>query len=87
MSTATASIRETLLRKVRILPPDYCPKVLQYIETLEDDCEVALLPKGGARTTCGQNQHPYRTLHECHFHTETTVKSAVSRKARYALCR
>ena len=41
MSTATApstaTVRETLLRKVSILPADYCPKVLHYIETLEDD--------------------------------------------------
>ena len=46
MSTATAresaiSIRETLLRRVSVLPADYCPKVLHFIETLEedDDCE------------------------------------------------
>ena len=45
MSTATirkstTNIRETLLRKVNVLPADYCPKVLHYIETLEEnDCE------------------------------------------------
>ena len=37
MSTATASIRETLLRKVSVLSADYCPQALHYIETLEED--------------------------------------------------
>jgi len=40
MSTATAStasVRETLLRKVSALSDDYCPQVLHYIETLEED--------------------------------------------------
>jgi len=41
MSTATApstsSLKETLLRKVSVLPADYYPKVLHYIETLEED--------------------------------------------------
>jgi hypothetical protein len=38
---STATIRETLLRKVSILPADYCSKVLRFIETLTepDDCE------------------------------------------------
>jgi hypothetical protein len=38
---STASIRETLLQKVSALSADYCPQVLHYIETLEedDDCE------------------------------------------------
>jgi len=40
---STASIRETLLREVSILPVGYCPKVLHFIETLkeeeDDDCE------------------------------------------------
>jgi len=39
---STASIRETLLREVSVLPPDYYPKVLRFIETLkeeEDDFE------------------------------------------------
>jgi hypothetical protein len=38
---STLNIRETLLRKVSVLPNNYCPKVLHYIETLEedDDCE------------------------------------------------
>jgi hypothetical protein len=44
MSTATAStasIRETIMRKVSALSADYCPKVLDFIETLieDDDCE------------------------------------------------
>ena len=45
MSIATAStadIRETLLQRVSILPPGYCPKVLDFIETLtegDDDRE------------------------------------------------
>jgi hypothetical protein len=34
---STASIRETLLQKVSALPADYCPQVLHYIETLEED--------------------------------------------------
>ena len=34
MSTATTTIRETLLREVSALPADYCPKVLDFIETL-----------------------------------------------------
>jgi hypothetical protein len=38
MSTASAvSIRETLQRKVSALSDDYCPQVLHYIETLEED--------------------------------------------------
>jgi len=41
MSTATAppsaSLKETLLRKVNVLPADYYPKVLHYIETLEEE--------------------------------------------------
>jgi hypothetical protein len=38
MSTASiANIRETLLRKVNALSADYCPQVLHYIETLEED--------------------------------------------------
>jgi hypothetical protein len=37
MSTATANIRETLLRKVNLLSVDYCPKVLHFIETLEEE--------------------------------------------------
>ena len=37
MSTATSSLKETLLRKVNVLPADYYPKVLHYIETLEED--------------------------------------------------
>ena len=40
MSTATASststIRETLMQKVNVLPADYCPKVLNFIEHLKD---------------------------------------------------
>ena len=41
---STINIRETLLREVSILPADYCPKVLHFIETLkegdsDDDCE------------------------------------------------
>jgi len=41
MSTATApsSLKETLLRQVNALPADYYPKVLHFIETLEDDYE------------------------------------------------
>jgi hypothetical protein len=40
-TASTASIRETLLRRVSMLPTDYCPKVLDFIETLteEDDYE------------------------------------------------
>ena len=34
---STATIRETLLREVRVLPVDYCPKVLHFIETLKED--------------------------------------------------
>ena len=34
---STARIREALLRKVSVLSADYCPKVLHYIETLEED--------------------------------------------------
>ena len=37
MSTVTASIKETLLQKVNALPAGYYPKVLNYIETLEDE--------------------------------------------------
>jgi hypothetical protein len=33
---STASIRETFLRKMSVLPADYYPKVLRYIETLEE---------------------------------------------------
>jgi hypothetical protein len=36
------SIRETLLQEVSVLPADYCPKVLHFIESLkedEDSCE------------------------------------------------
>jgi hypothetical protein len=36
-STSTASIRETIMRKVSALSADYCPQVLHYIETLEED--------------------------------------------------
>jgi len=36
---STATIRETLLRKVNVLPDDYCPKVLRFIETLEKDVD------------------------------------------------
>ena len=42
MSTAaasTASIRETLLREVSVIPADYCPKVLHFIETLKEENE------------------------------------------------
>jgi len=42
MSTATisaANLKETLLRKVNVLPADYYPKVLRFIETLERDEE------------------------------------------------
>jgi hypothetical protein len=43
MSTATApltaTIRETLMREVSVLPADYCPKVLRFIETLKKDEE------------------------------------------------
>ena len=40
MSTATSSLKETLLQRVSTLPADYYPKVLHYIDTLEeDDCE------------------------------------------------
>ena len=41
MSTA-AGLKERLLREVSILPADYYPKVLHFIETLkgkDDDCE------------------------------------------------
>jgi len=31
---STATIRETLLREVSVLPADYCPEVLDFIETL-----------------------------------------------------
>jgi hypothetical protein len=34
---STATIRETLLQKVSALSADYCPQVLYYIETLEED--------------------------------------------------
>ena len=37
---STATIRETLLRKVSVLPTDYCPKVLHFIETLEEEDDV-----------------------------------------------
>jgi hypothetical protein len=42
MSTATAStasIRETLLREVSVIPAGYCPKVLHFIETLKEENE------------------------------------------------
>jgi len=39
MSTATANVREVLLREVNVLPDDYCPKVLHFIETLKEDEE------------------------------------------------
>jgi hypothetical protein len=32
---STASIRESLLREVNILPSAYCPKVLDFIESLK----------------------------------------------------
>jgi hypothetical protein len=39
-TASTANIRETIMRKVIALSADYCPQVLHYIETLEeDDCE------------------------------------------------
>ena len=34
---STINLKETLLRKVNVLPADYYPKVLHYIETLEED--------------------------------------------------
>ena len=37
---STATIRETLLRKVSVLPTNYCPKVLHFIETLEVEDDV-----------------------------------------------
>jgi len=42
MSTATAStasMRETLLREVSVIPAGYCPKVLHFIETLKEEDE------------------------------------------------
>jgi len=33
---STATIKETLLREVNVLPADYCPKVLNFIESLKD---------------------------------------------------
>jgi hypothetical protein len=39
---STASIREIFLQKMSVLPADYYPKVLRYIETLDEvdhDCE------------------------------------------------
>jgi hypothetical protein len=36
-TASTASIRETIMRKVSALSADYCPKVLDFIETLEED--------------------------------------------------
>jgi hypothetical protein len=34
---STASIRETLLREVSVIPAGYCPKVLHFIETLKEE--------------------------------------------------
>jgi len=39
---AMANIKETLLREVSILPPDYCPEVLNFIETLKVDRQPAI---------------------------------------------
>ena len=38
-ATASASIRETLLREVSVIPAGYCPKVLHFIETLKEQDE------------------------------------------------
>jgi len=39
---STATIRETLLREVSVLPADYCPKVLDFIETLRASRQPAV---------------------------------------------
>jgi hypothetical protein len=36
-AASMATIRETLLREVSVLPADYCPKVLHFIEILKED--------------------------------------------------
>ena len=38
-ATASASIRDTLLREVSVIPAGYCPKVLHFIETLKEQDE------------------------------------------------
>ena len=38
----TASIRETLLREVSVLPSDYCPEVLDFIESLKANRQSAI---------------------------------------------
>lgn len=37
-----ANIKEILLHEVNILPPDYCPEVLHFIETLKTNRQSAL---------------------------------------------
>jgi hypothetical protein len=36
------NIKETLLQEVNILPSDYCPKVLHFIETLKTNRQLTV---------------------------------------------